>query len=86
MNAMSPPQPFERIAALRRERGETLEVFGAAIGVISRGRMSELERGLRAPTLAQALAIEELSEGRIDAAALNDDVRLARHGAENAAA
>lgn len=72
--------PFARIAALRQARGETLEVFGAAIGVASKGRTSEIERGIRAPTPEQALAIERLSGGDIDAGELNEVVRLARHG------
>ena len=40
--------------------------------------MSEIERGIASPTVAQALRIEELSGGRIDAAALNEDVAAAR--------
>lgn len=78
MDDTSPPPTFARIAALRRERGETLEAFGRAIGIVSKGRISELERGLRAPTPDQALAIEKISDGRIDAASLNDVVRAAR--------
>lgn len=83
MNAIAPasdqmPPPFQRIAALRQERGESLAEFAAAVGCSSKGRMSEIERGLAMPTVAQALRLEELSAGRIDAAALNDDVRAAR--------
>ena len=86
MNAETPILvPHEFVATLRRDLGESLEVFGARIGV-SKGVMSELERGLRQFTPDQALAIEALSAGRIDAAALNELVRRAReqvagHGA-----
>jgi transcriptional regulator with XRE-family HTH domain len=76
----TPLFPFEQIAALRRERGESLAEFAAAIGCSSKGRMSEIERGRARPTVAQALRLEELSGGRIDAGALNADVRAARHG------
>lgn len=72
--------PFRQIAALRHERGESLAEFAAAVGCSSKGRMSEIERGLAGATVAQALRLEELSAGRIDAAALNEDVRAARHG------
>ena len=82
MNCQTSLQPFEQIAALRRARNETLEVFGAAIGMASKGKVSELERGLRTATPEQALAIEALSGGKIDAGHLNELVRLARHGVE----
>ena len=74
--------PVTRIAALRQKRGETLEQFGAAIGVTSKGRMSELERGIRPVTPEQALAIEKLSDGAIDAADLNPIIAAARGNAE----
>jgi transcriptional regulator with XRE-family HTH domain len=82
--------PHDRVATLRRARGETLEQFGALIGKVSKGVMSELERGLRLFTPEQALAVEQLSreiEGHaIDAADLNEVVALARHGLEAATA
>lgn len=65
------------IADLRKELDLSLEAFGARVGIASRGRMSVIERENQC-SLAVALAIEELSEGRIDAAGLNDDVRRAR--------
>jgi transcriptional regulator with XRE-family HTH domain len=71
--------PFQQIAALRQERGESLAEFAAAVGCSSKGRMSEIERGRASPTVAQALRLEELSGGRIDAGALNEDVRASRH-------
>lgn len=71
-------KPFEQIAALRAERGETLAQFALAVGISSKGRISEMEKGLVFATVAQALAIEKLSDGRIDAAALNKDVALSR--------
>jgi transcriptional regulator with XRE-family HTH domain len=66
------------IKALRIKLGQTLEDFAASIGVPSKGVMSEIERGLRRLTLPQALAVERLSEGTIDAADLNDEVAMAR--------
>lgn len=83
MNAPAPVSdpallPFQQIAALRQERGESLAEFAAAVGCSSKGRISEIERGIASPTVAQALRIEELSGGRIDAAALNEDVAAAR--------
>ena len=83
MDMTSASPPFERIGALRRARGETLEAFGAAIGIASKGRLSEIERGIRMPTPEQAVAIERISGGAIDAAELNDVVRMARHAAAN---
>lgn len=68
----------ERIAALRSARAETLEAFGKLVGVGSKGRMSEIERGVQTPTAEQALAIEDLSGGMIDASALNPIVAKAR--------
>lgn len=73
--------PHGAIAALRASRGETLEAFGTAIGMASKSKVSELERGVRPATAEQALAIEALSGGAIDAAALNELVRLSRQPA-----
>lgn len=70
--------PYRQIAALRLARGETLAQFAAAIGCSSKSRVSEFENGKAKPTVAQALRLEELSGGRIDAATLNQDVALAR--------
>lgn len=85
------PDPIASAAALgraihglRRDRGETGEQFGALIG-LSKGKVSELERGLYAPSVSVALKIEELSRGGIDAADLCADVRAARHGLTEAA-
>lgn len=66
------------IADLRAELGLSLEAFGERIGLLSKGNVSMIERGLLTPSLPVALAIEDLSGGRIDAATLNDDVRAAR--------
>ena len=66
------------IASLRAELGMTLEEFGAAVGISSRGQMSVIERGLADCSLITALNIEQFSNGRIDAATLNRDVRMAR--------
>lgn len=78
--------PHQQIAALRQERGESLAEFAAAVGCNSKGRMSEIERGIATPTVAQALQLERLSGGRIDAGALNEDVKAARHAVLDSAA
>lgn len=65
------------IRAFRKALGLTLAEMGERCG-ISKSQMHEVERVGRA-SLPVALAIEALSEGSIDAAALNDDVRAARH-------
>lgn len=67
------------VASLRAELGLTLAEMGERIG-LSKSQMHEVESTGRA-SLRVALAIEELSERRIDAAGLNDDVRAARHAA-----
>lgn len=58
--------------------GLSLEDFGKRIGLSSKGNVSLIERGHSPVSLSVALAIEAISGGRIDAAALNDDVRAAR--------
>ena len=68
-----------QIAELRTELGLSLEAFAARVGIQSRGRMSVIERENRC-ALRVALALEQLSGGRIDAAELCDEVRAARHG------
>lgn len=65
------------IKSFRSELGLTLDQFGEKVGLSSKGQVSEIERSGRA-SLRVALAIEALSDGRIDAGALCDEVRLAR--------
>ena len=66
------------IASLRAELGLTLADFGERIG-LSKSQTHDAEATNRT-SLRVAVEIEALSEGRIDAADLNDDVRKARHG------
>lgn len=66
------------IAELRAELGLSLEAFAERVGLASRGRMSVIERENRC-SLDVALKIEALSDGRVDASSLSDDVRAARH-------
>lgn len=68
------------IANLREELGLTQIEFGERIGLANKASISLIERGLAPCSLRVAVAIEELSGGRIDAAGLNEDVRLSRHG------
>lgn len=65
------------IRELRQSLNLTLEQFGTLVGVNSRGRASEMERG-GPVSLPVALKIEKLSGGRINAADLNADVAAAR--------
>ena len=81
--AIADAEPFG-IADLRRETGLTQSDFGLRVGVTNKTTMSMIERGALPCPVRVALAIEALSEGRIDAAGLNDDVRAARHGVDNA--
>ncbi|MDP2129972.1 MAG: helix-turn-helix transcriptional regulator [Erythrobacter sp.] len=58
------------------------DMSGAALALalgISRGKLSDLENGKFVPGVKVALRLEELSGGRIDAGALNEDVRASRH-------
>jgi DNA-binding XRE family transcriptional regulator len=66
------------IASLREELGMTLDEFARAVGISSKGYLSQIERGVIDCSLSIALKIEEFSEGRIDAAVLSRDVRMAR--------
>lgn len=67
------------IEALRRELGLNQTEFALRIGLANKASVSLLERGGPC-SLPVAIKIEELSEGRIDAADLNEDVKAARHG------
>ena len=71
------------ITTLRKELGLSLEAFGAAIGLKSRGQVSDLEAGRRTPSVPVALALEKLSAGRMDAATLNVDVAMVRSAAND---
>lgn len=66
------------VAAFRKELGLSLEAFAARIGVASKGYVSKIERGVETPSVNVALAIEKLSDGRIDAGELNSDVKASR--------
>lgn len=67
----------QTIAAWRQDRGETQEALGLALGC-TKSRISEIEKGKRLPTPDQALAIELISAGRIDAGKLNPVVAASR--------
>lgn len=64
------------IAALRKDLGLSQEAFAVRIGLSSKGHVSQLERGEIKPSIRVALNIEKVSDGRISAADLNDDVKL----------
>lgn len=65
------------IEALRRELGLNQAEFAQRLGLANKASVSLLERGGPC-SLPVALRLEALSGGRIDAAALNEDVALAR--------
>lgn len=66
------------IAAFRTELGLTLAEMGERVG-LSKSQMHFVEQSNTA-TVRVAVALEEMSVGRIDAAALCEDVRVAREG------
>lgn len=66
------------IAELRAELSLSQSAFAELLGLTSKGHVSQIERGEMRCSVAVALKIEELSSGRIQADALNDDVRLVR--------
>ncbi|WP_408585948.1 helix-turn-helix domain-containing protein [Novosphingobium sp.] len=70
--------PVPPIAALRAALGITQEEFGALIGLKTKGSVSLVERGLAPVSADVALAIEELSDGTIDASDLNPIIAKAR--------
>lgn len=74
-----------RIREWRAAQDLTLSDFAQAIGM-SKGKVSEMERGLFAPGVTAALEIERLSGGVIDAGALNEDVKASRHAVLGSAA
>lgn len=67
----------DQIIGLRRELGLNQAEFALRIGLANKASVSLLERGGPC-SLPVALRIEKVSGGRIDAAALNDDVAAAR--------
>jgi len=68
----------DQIMALRRELGLNQAEFALRVGLANKASVSLLERGGPC-SLPVALAIEALSGGRVDAAALNEGVRASRH-------
>ena len=71
------------IAELRTELGLSLAEMGARVG-LSKSQMHDIERR-NAATLRVAIALENLAPGRIDAAAICEEVKLARHGTGDSA-
>lgn len=70
------------IAQLRDDLDLSMSAFAAKLGLSpkSKAYVSALENGKKRPTPRLALEIERLSEGRINAADLNPDVKLVREG------
>lgn len=75
------------VKELRAEMGISLEEFAKLLGLQSKSHAHAIEDKNRC-SVGMALKIEKLSEGRIPASSLNDDVGLveaARHVDEAAA-
>jgi transcriptional regulator with XRE-family HTH domain len=66
------------IADLRAELALSQSEFAEAVGLSSKGHVSQIERGEASCSVPVALKIEELSGGRVPADQLNDDVALVR--------
>lgn len=66
------------LVELRKQRNLSQEELGAVVGVRSKGRMSEIERGLRPASLSVALLIEAWSGGLISAESLSPKARELR--------
>jgi transcriptional regulator with XRE-family HTH domain len=71
---MGMDEPFS-IAALRSEKGMTLGQLADYLDLKSKGHVSRIEQG-EACSVAVALKIEKLSDGRISAASLSKDIAL----------
>jgi DNA-binding transcriptional regulator YdaS (Cro superfamily) len=67
------------IAQYREKHALTLEAFGALIGK-SKPHVHEIENAMRC-SAKLALAIEAATKGEIDAAALNEEIAMARKAA-----
>jgi len=72
------------IAELRIDLGLTYGGLATALGLASKGQAHGIETGRVKCSPRVALAIEKLSEGRIQAGELNDDVALVRLAGEAA--
>jgi DNA-binding XRE family transcriptional regulator len=70
---------MQTISEYRATHGLTLEAFAASVGK-SKGHMSEVEKTMRC-TAKLALAIEQQTNGAVDAAALNAEIASARKAA-----
>lgn len=72
------------ILELRKSLGLSQEEFAKAVGLTSKGYVSDLEKIDATPrcSVKVALEIERLSEGRIAADSLNPDVGLVRGASE----
>ena len=62
------------VRTLRIQRGLTLDQLATLLGMRSRGRLSEMERGEKPVPVHLALKIETWSGGLISASSLNSDV------------
>lgn len=72
------------IAELRIDLGLTYEALAKALGLVSKGQAHGIETGRVKCSPRVALAVERLSEGRIQAGELNEDVALIRSAGEAA--
>lgn len=70
---------MQTISEYRETEGLTLEAFGLLVGK-SKGHIHEVERSMRC-SAKLALAIEAATNGKVDAATLNDEIASARKAA-----
>lgn len=70
---------MQTINQYRTAEGLTLEAFAALVGK-SKGHIHEVESTMRC-SAKLALAIEDVTNGAVDAASLNDEIATARRAA-----
>ena len=67
------------IATYRKTEGLSMEAFGALVGK-SKGHIHQVESEMRC-SAKMALDVERVTNGAVDAAALNDEIASARRAA-----
>lgn len=78
-------KPHEVIRKFRQDMGLTVAQMAERLGLSSKGGFSMVENGKAPISQPVALAIETLSDGRIDAASLNAEIAAARAGFQRVA-
>lgn len=63
------------LASFRKSLGLSQEECARALGLSSKGHISDIENGVRPASLRLALKIEKWSGGKVEAAGLSPDAR-----------